>query len=270
MEIEEISYWRAYQGQTLNLLSVIIKRVSMYYCQYLLTSWHMVISQWKVIDSVQLSNCQRYDQEHNRAGKKERSAILLQQMNGYWTSKTYEMLEKKSLKNPTMKAYPVKHLTVCHSLRRSSSRRCCHLPLILWLFFSLYHPLSPLPDSVSSSADSSKIQLLLRRVQQEKWGTLSTLPRLRFSPEECISFSHKQFQQLTTEAVLLYYSSPDGYWDDDLYGSLISNLSCPVTHFLELFTLNGHSSYLMFLDDCSYLVGFYPYQIHIGTDIKEQ
>lgn len=34
-----------------------------------------------------------------------------------------------------MKAHPVKHLIAHHSLRRSSSRRCCHLPLILWLFF---------------------------------------------------------------------------------------------------------------------------------------
>lgn len=160
-----------------------------------------------------------------------------------------------------MKAYPVKHLTACHSWRRSSSKRCCHLPLILWLCFFFPPPSSPLPDSVSSSADSSKIQLLLRRVQQEKWGTLSTLPRLRFSPEECIPFWHKQFQQLKTEAVLLYYSSPHGYWDDDLYGSLISNLSCPVTHFLELFTQSGRCSYLMFLDDCSYLVAFYPSQI---------
>lgn len=67
-----MSYSRAYQGQTLNLLSVIMKRVSMYYCRYRLTSWHVVISVWEVKDSVKLSNCQRYDQEHNRGEKKAR------------------------------------------------------------------------------------------------------------------------------------------------------------------------------------------------------
>lgn len=60
------TYSRAYWGQTPKLLSVITKRVSMYYCRYRLTSWHMVISYWEGKDSVQLSNCQRYDQEHNR------------------------------------------------------------------------------------------------------------------------------------------------------------------------------------------------------------
>lgn len=73
-----------------------------------------------------------------------------------------------------MKAYPVKHLSVPF-FKEKLIQRCCHLPLNLLIVFFLKHPLSPRPDSVSSSADSSKIQLLSRRVQQEKWGTLSTL-----------------------------------------------------------------------------------------------
>lgn len=46
-----------------------------------------------------------------------------------------------------MKAYPVKHLIARHSLGRSSSKRCCHLPLNLWLFFffpSIFHCLPSL------------------------------------------------------------------------------------------------------------------------------
>lgn len=42
---------------------------------------------------------------------------------------------KSSLKNPPVKACPVKHFAVYHSLKRSSSKSCCHLPLIPWLFF---------------------------------------------------------------------------------------------------------------------------------------
>ena len=102
-----------------------------------------------------------------------------------------------------MKVYPGKHLNAPF-FKRSSSERCCHLPLILWLFFSLKHPLSPCPDSVSSTVDSSKIQLLSRRVPQEKWGTLSIPSGLGVSPEECISLSHSHTNNFNNGRRRLY------------------------------------------------------------------
>lgn len=145
------------KAKDLILLSVIMKRVSMYYFCIASTARHMVISSWEVKDLVQLSNCQRYDQEHNRGEQKELSPSF--------NKCTDNRMSKKKKRS--------KHLIVRHPFRKSSSKKCCHLPLILLIVFFLKHPLSSLPDSVCSSADSSKIQLLSRRVQEEKWAALS-------------------------------------------------------------------------------------------------
>lgn len=102
-----------------------------------------------------------------------------------------------------MKAYPVKHLIVRHSLKKSSSKK---------VLSPASHSLIVFPEesppwqwrTVSSSADSSKIQLLSRRVQQEKWGTLSTLSGPVVGPGECISVSHLHTNNFSNRRLRLY------------------------------------------------------------------
>lgn len=61
--------------------------------------------------------------------------------------------------------------------RKAHPKRCCHLPLTLWLFSSSsIHSHPPSPDSVFSAADSSQIQLLFEEGYAEEMGSsLSTL-----------------------------------------------------------------------------------------------
>lgn len=103
-----------------------------------------------------------------------------------------------------MKAYPVKHIIVRHSLKKSSSKRCCHLPLTLWLFFSssshFLHSLTVFPphrfiqNSITLKEGSAR----------EKWGTLSALSGLRVGPEECISLSHSHTNSFSNRRLRLY------------------------------------------------------------------
>lgn len=72
------------------------------------------------------------------------------------------------LERPALATSLAKHLIVCHPLKKSSSERRRHLPFSLLIVFFLEHPLFPLPDGGSFSADPSTIQLRLRRVQQEE------------------------------------------------------------------------------------------------------
>lgn len=100
----------------------------MYCCRYRLTSWHVVISEWETKDSVQLSNCQRYDQQHNRWGEKnnlKKKELPLPSFykwvdTGCPEKKKNEIFERNSPfaeHPPTMKAYPVKRLTARHPLK---------------------------------------------------------------------------------------------------------------------------------------------------------
>lgn len=126
-----------------------------------------------------------------------------------------------------MKAYPVKHLIVRHSLKKSSSKRCCHLPLTLWLFFSssshFLHSLTVFPphrfiqNSITLEEGSArKMGHSFNTLRAPSWPWGMHLP---------LTFAHKQFQQSTTEALLPYYSSPGWYWDDDLSESLMRSLA---------------------------------------------
>ena len=165
--------------------------------------------------------------------KESERSYPLQQMNGYWLSKKHKKNIPPS-KIPQWKRI-LSGISVSHSLKGSSSKRCCHLPLILLIvfFFSLKHPLSHLP--VSSSADSSKIQLPSRRVQQEEWGTLSTLPGLGVSPEECISLLHSHTKQFSAIAHWDFTALPQlDRWILRWWFIRISEfqVSCSFAHFL--------------------------------------
>lgn len=105
--------------KTLNVVSVIGKEVSMWYCRHHRTSWRAVISHRGVEDSVQLSNCQRCDREHAGAGR-----------HGYEMSKIY-------MKSSLPEQWHIKSLSCRASQRvpffkrKAHPKRCRHLPLIL-------------------------------------------------------------------------------------------------------------------------------------------
>lgn len=169
-----------------------------------------------------------------------------------------------------MKAYPVKHLIVCHSLKKSSSKRCCHLPLILWLFFPQASTFSPpwqcsllsgfIRNSITFEEGSAReMGHSLNTLSARSWPWGMHLP---------LSFAHKQFRLSTTEALPLYRSSPGGYWDDDLYASLISS---QIFSGLKVLMLNFEPLLISDVSGRLYIfVGLCPYQIPMETDSKKQ
>lgn len=56
------------------------------------------------------------------------------------------------------------------------------------MVFFLERPLFPLPDGVSFSADSSTIQLLSKRVQQEEWSALDARGAQESAPRNAFSY----------------------------------------------------------------------------------
>lgn len=129
------------------------------------------------------------------------------------------------------------------------------------IVFFLKHPLSPLPDSVSSSADSSKIQLLSRRVQQKKWAALSTLSGARSWPRGThLSLSHSHASNFSNRRLRLYFTTARQVDIKMIYTIYLYALSHFFFFFWTLQTegILKYCTYLMFLDDCWSLCRMLP------------
>lgn len=133
---------------------------------------------------------------------------------------------------------------VRHPLQKSSSERCRHLPLILWLFSSSSNHSLPSPTAFPSRRIHPKFNYFLEEgFGERKWAALSTLSGARSCAPRNASPTH-----IRTQAILavdnwgftLLNSSPGGYWDD-LYVQL---------HVLS-HTFWGEGG---ILNDCTYLM----------------
>lgn len=180
----------------------------MYCCRYRLTSWHVVISEWEAKDSVQLSNCQRYDQQHNEGKNKKIKKKELPLPSFYkWVDtgcprkkKKNEIFERNSpfSEHPlTMKSYPVKRLTARHPLKGKLIQKGAVTCLSLFdCFLPPASTRNPRPPTVFAPWQiHPKFNYFSRRAAQKKWAALSQhswAPPLELGPpsEECISFSH--------------------------------------------------------------------------------
>lgn len=229
----------------------------------------MVIRQWEGKDSVQLSNCQTHDREHNRAVKRRQSyppPTFNKWMNIRCPNKNIVICSKSDNGNLSCQA---SHRAPFfkEKLILKGAVTCLS---VFWLF------LPPWQCFLLSGFIPNSI--IFKEGSEREMGSLSTLLGPGVGPEECISLSHKQFQQLTAEASSpLHRGSSGGYWDDDLYGSLILSLSCSVAHFLRAVHSEGPRAPFWTTARIWYFwmavhifKGHYPFQQPTGTDSRRQ